>query len=249
MGRDKDAQFDSEFNHPPEARGPWANEVVEERNRAIYCQPCKGKGRTQMAHRVLPGRRGICNWCYRGQPHPEDVKAKGREIRVIALPPAAAVQTAAEGGNGARRTTAVQAGGPGSIPDSRSIENSNKEIKEEVMGRHRLCACGCGEPAGARWKYKRGHKPKGGKKAMLAAVDEAGRIGARVEACSKILARAARRAKGAANGAGEPVSIPVAALDRWFDALPEKVREELLGRLWSELPNEQKAFIFAREVG
>jgi hypothetical protein len=26
---------------------------------------------------------------------------------------------------------------------------------------NRPCKCGCGEDAGAKWEYKRGHKPKG----------------------------------------------------------------------------------------
>jgi hypothetical protein len=103
------------------------------------------------------------------------------------------------------------------------------------MGRHKLCECGCGEPAGARWKYKRGHKPKGAaakKAADSPRSDEEKRI---------------VRPNGHANS--QAVSVPEAALDKWFHGLDDKERAELQGRLWSQLPAELKALVFAGEVG
>jgi hypothetical protein len=48
----------------------------------------------------------------------------------------------------------------------RAVQAQAKEVKKEkenVMDK-KLCKCGCGEPAGERWEYKRGHKPKAEKK-------------------------------------------------------------------------------------
>jgi len=119
MGRGFDEKSEFELQHPPEARGPWANEVSEARNRAVYCQfKCKEAGRKQMAHRVLPdGRRGICNWCYRGEPHPDELNKPAKKPAPLAV--------------------AAQ-------PQPASAVGAPKENKEEVMAKE-LCSRGCGK--------------------------------------------------------------------------------------------------------
>jgi len=230
MGRDKDAQFDSEFNHPPEARGPWANEVAEDRQRAIYCQPCKEKGRKQMAHRVLPGRRGVCNWCYRGEPHPEE-----REARAALV---ASLQSSADRAALSQLAAAEEAERLGSRVAACVAILERKEAKEEVMAEK--CKCGRPQTHRGRCWVRRGLK-------AAPEVTPARRARAAREARQE--SKPVRKVGGGANGASEPVSIPVAALDRWFEALGERQREALLAGLWSQLPPELKAMVFAGEVG
>lgn len=210
MGRGQDEKSEFEFQHPPQARLPLASEVAEERQRAMYCQPCKDQGRQQMAHRLLPGRRGICRWCINGEPHPEERKKK---------PEAAAV---------------VKVGVQAFAKPASCLAAANEEQKEEVMAAGK---CGCGREEhhrGACW-FRRGKKGPG-----KAAPGAPG---------SSVPRRSRSAGRPANGGDGTVVQLPVSALDHWFESLPEKEREELLGRLWEQLPAEQKASIFAQEVG
>ncbi len=238
MGRGADEKSEFEFQHPLEARSmPYAVEAAEARNRAVCCQfKCKEAGRKQLAHRVLPdGRRGICNWCYRGEPHPEDVKAKGREIRVVQAGPAAGVQTSADVHSpGFLKAEARRLGlvigdektlKPGELREAAShFSTTDEGTKEEVMAKQKVCG-ECGKKLQERNEsgfcgkhfYKSKLKGSGGGRRKASHPAVAGNV----ESPRK------------ANGGAEAVQVPSAAIDKWF----------------AELPAEQKAAVFAREVG
>jgi len=228
MGRAQDEKSEFEFQHPPEARGSWTNEVAEERNRTIYCQfKCKEAWRKQMAHRLIVvegGRRGICNWCYKGEPHPEERdKEKGkRKKEKVEGGPGAAVQTSA------MLAAAQESQRLGARVEACENILKRKDAKEETMAEK----CKCGRP----WN----HKGRCWVRRGLKAAPEAKKAGGRRRAAAGRGDQHKVHVPGASGGSNggsvekvEPVTVPVAALDKWFDSLPDK----------------QKAFIFAREVG
>lgn len=202
MGLDRDQQLEYEFQHPGTARAPSVGEAGEDRLRAVYCQPCKEKGRKQMAHRVLPGRRGICKWCYRGEPHPEEQKSKVKA-----------------GGDGAGRTSAVQAGASGPTPDPRSTNS-----KEAVMPEQKVCGePGCGKKLqdrnGSGYCGKHFYRSKQGSPVRKKRGRPAGTVTNR---------GAERVSLQGANGAVAMVALPEAKLDAWWQSLSVGRKGEIL---------------------
>jgi hypothetical protein len=96
-----------------------------------------------------------------------------------------------------------------------------KQEKENVMDK-KLCKCGCGEPAGERWEYKRGHKPKAEKKSGGASSPStsAERVVTprKPKAEKNANGAAAKNTNGNAPVAGDTIQVTVNAahLDDWW---------------------------------
>jgi len=176
--------------------------------RTSTCRTCAQRGIFQMAHRILrdgSGQFGICNWHFRGDKHPEELKAPVKPR-----------------GDGVARTTAVQAGRPGSTPVSplQHSEETKKKPKEAVEMKQKVCGeSGCGKAlrvnnrSGFCTKHFYRPKQKGG----------AGRKRGRPAGVPKERVAPAAASNSRSDGV---LGVSEAALDGWWASLADEVKAE-----------------------